>query len=360
MKNRFSFLALLLALTVFAAACGGDDAEETTTTAEAETTTTTEAAMEEDTSVLDLAIEAGQFSTLIAAIDAAGLAETLEGEGPFTVLAPTDAAFEEAFAALGITPEALLADTDTLTQILTYHVLPVAADSQLVASLDGQGAPTVNGEEVMINVVDGQVMVDEATVVSADLAADNGIVHVINGVLLPSAVASALGVAGAEQTTTTTTTTTAAPEEPTIAAIVADLASADPAEFTILLAALETAGLVDALNNPGDELTVFAPTDEAFGNLLAALDVTPEELLARDDLADILLYHVAPGVFDATTVVGAVPIEGLETLNSAATLNIDVVDGSVVINGESTVIQPDVFASNGVIHVIDTVLIPAS
>ena len=357
MKTRFSFLALLLALAVFAAACGGDDAEETTTTAAAETTTTTEAAMEEDTSVLDLAIEAGQFSTLIAAIDAAGLSETLEGEGPFTVLAPTDAAFEEAFAALGITAEELLADTDTLTQILTYHVLPVAADSQLVASLDGQGAPTVNGEEVMISVVDGQVMVDEATVVSADLAADNGIVHVINGVLLPTAVASALGVAAAEESTTTTT---AAPEEPTIAAIVADLASADPAEFSVLLAALETAGLVDALNNPSDELTVFAPTDEAFGSLLEALGVTAEELLAREDLADILLYHVAPGVFDATTVVGAAPIEGLETLNSSATLNIDVVDGSVVINGESTVIQPDVFASNGVIHVIDTVLIPAS
>ena len=92
-----------------------------------------------------------------------------QGEGPFTVLAPTDAAFEAAFEALGITAEELLADTETLTAILLYHVLGQEADSQLVATLDGSSVATLNPQAVDINVVDGQIMINEATVVSADL-----------------------------------------------------------------------------------------------------------------------------------------------------------------------------------------------
>ena len=356
-KRLLSIVGLLAAFALIVAACSSDDSEDTTTTA---------APVEaEEQSVLDLAVEAGQFSTLIAAVDAAGLAETLEGEGPFTVLAPTDAAFEEALNALGITAEELLANP-ALADILTYHVLPQAADSQLVASLDGSSVATVNGQEVSIAVVEGgDIVINEsATVVSADLEADNGIVHVINAVLLPPDVAEALGVAMSddmveEEETTTTTTTEAPAEDPTIAEIVAELAAGDPAEFTVLLAALEAAGLVDALNNPGDEFTVFAPTDEAFGKLLADLGVTPEELLANPDLAAILLYHVAPGVFDSAAVIDAAPIEALETLNpDGATLKVEVVDGAVVINESAEVIQADVSASNGVIHVIDTVLVP--
>ena len=353
MKKRFSILALLLAFAMVVAACSSDSDD----------TTTTEPVMEEQ-SVLDLAIEAGQFSTLIAAIDAAGLAETLEGEGPFTVLAPTDAAFEAAFEALGITAADLLADTETLTAILTYHVLPQAADSQLVATLDGSSAPTVNGQSVDINVVDGQIMINEATVVSADLIADNGIVHVLDAVLLPPDIAEALGVAMAEdmeeETTTTTeaTTTTTEAMQPTIAEIVAELAAGNPAEFTVLLAALETAGLVDALNGEGP-FTVFAPTDAAFGALLEELGVTAEELLANPDLANILLYHVVSGEFLAADVIELAPVD-VPTLYEENTISIAVVDGSVIINEVATVISPDVMASNGVIHVIDVVLVPAS
>lgn len=356
MRNRISLLALVAVFALIVAACSSS-ADETTTTTEAAApeTTTTGSPVEESTSVLDLAVDAGQFSTLIAAIEAAGLGETLEGEGPFTVLAPTDAAFTEAFEALGIDPEVLLADTETLTAILTYHVIAQAADSQLVATLDGQSVETVNGQAVDINVVDGQVMVNEATVVSADLIADNGIVHVINGVLLPPDIAAALGDAAAPEE----------PMQPTIAETVVELAGGDPAEFTILLAALEAAGLVDALNNPDDELTVFAPTDAAFATALEALGLTAEELLASEDLAGILAYHVtAEGVLDAATVIGAAPVEALPTLNPDATLKVEVIDGSVVINdgaeplGGSTVVQADVFASNGVIHVIDVVLLP--
>lgn len=353
MKKRFSILALLLAFAMVVAACSSDSDD----------TTTTEPVMEEQ-SVLDLAIEAGQFSTLIAAIDAAGLAETLEGEGPFTVLAPTDAAFEAAFEALGITAADLLADTETLTAILTYHVLPQAADSQLVATLDGSSVPTVNGQSVDINVVDGQIMINEATVVSADLIADNGIVHVLDAVLLPPDIAEALGVAMAEdmeeETTTTTeaTTTTTEAMQPTIAEIVVELAAGNPAEFTVLLAALETAGLVDALNGEGP-FTVFAPTDAAFGALLEELGVTAEELLANPDLANILLYHVVSGGFLAADVIELAPID-VPTLYEENAISIAIVDGSVVINGVATVVTPDVMASNGVVHVIDAVLVPTS
>ena len=355
MKKRFSFFALLLAFAMIVAACSSDSDDTTTTTTEPTA----------DTSVLDLAIEAGQFSTLIAAIDAAGLGETLEGEGPFTVLAPTDAAFEAAFDALGITAEELLADTETLTAILTYHVLPQEADSQLVATLDGSSVATVNGQSVDINVVDGQIMANQATVVSADLIADNGIVHVIDAVLLPPDIAEALGVAMAEEgmeeeTTTTTeaTTTTTEAMEPTIAEIVAEAAAGDPAEFTVLLAALETAGLVDALNGEGP-FTVFAPTDAAFAALLEELGITAEDLLANPDLANILLYHVVSGEFMAADVIEIAPAD-VPTLYEENTVAIAVVDGSVVINDVATVITPDVMASNGVIHVIDAVLVPAS
>lgn len=352
MKKRFSLIALIAVFALIVAACSSDDSGDTTTTAG--DTTTTEAAM--DTSVLDLAVEAGQFSTLIAAVDAAGLTDTLEGEGPFTVLAPTDAAFEAAFEALGITAEELLADTETLTAILTYHVLGQEADSQLVATLDGQEVPTVQGEAILVTVDGGSIMVNEATVVSADLQADNGIVHVINQVLLPPTIAEALGVAAPEETTTTTE----APMDPTIADIVVELASADPAEFTVLLAAVQAAdpAVIEALSDPEQELTVFAPTDEAFAAALEALGITAEELLASDDLTNILLYHVAPGVFLAEDVVAAAPIDALGTLLEASTLAVAVVDGSVVINDTATVVQADVVAKNGVVHVIDAVLLP--
>jgi uncharacterized surface protein with fasciclin (FAS1) repeats len=379
MKIRLPFIALLAALALVVAACGSDDAEETTTT-EAEEPT-----------VLELAVEAGQFSTLIAAIEAAGLGDALSGEGPFTVFAPTDAAFEAAFEALGITPEELLADTETLTAILTYHVLPQEANSQLVATLDGQSVPTLNGQSVAISVQGGQVMVDGATVVSADLEASNGIVHVIDAVLLPPDVAEALG-AGEETTTTTTTmaetttttvaetttttaaettTTTAAEttttteaeaEGKTIAEIVAEAAAADPAEFTILLAALEAADLVDALNNPEDELTVFAPTDDAFEAALDALGITAEELLASEGLADILLYHVLGTTVMSGDILGSdeeeITVETLQGEN----LVIVVSDAGDVLfrDTEAKVIDPDIEASNGVIHVIDGVLLPPS
>ena len=129
--------------------------------------------------IVDTAVDAGNFTTLVAAVEAAGLVETLKGEGPFTVFAPTD----EAFAALPEgTVEGLLEDTEALAAILTYHVVPGQVMSGDLS--DGMMAETVNGAEVTIGVGDS-VTVDGATVTAADIEASNGVIHVIDQVILP-------------------------------------------------------------------------------------------------------------------------------------------------------------------------------
>jgi uncharacterized surface protein with fasciclin (FAS1) repeats len=141
--------------------------------------------------VVDVAVSSPDHTTLVAAVQAAGLAETLSGTGPFTVFAPTNAGFEAALASLNLTPEELLASPD-LAGILTYHVIPgqlLAAD--VIAAVDAGGGTaeveTVNGEKLAITVVDGKVMINgTASVTVADLEAGNGVVHVIDAVLLPT------------------------------------------------------------------------------------------------------------------------------------------------------------------------------
>ena len=206
----------LAALGVVASACGDDgadtDAAAATTQAAAATPSppapttdapaateapmTTEEAMTTaapetgDADIVDTAIAAGDFTTLVAAVQAAGLEETLRGEGPFTVFAPTD----EAFAALPEgTVETLLEDpTGQLTDILTYHVVPGAVLAADVAALDGQTVTTVNGATITVGVSDdGSVTLtdaagNEVAVVATDIQATNGVIHVIDGVLLPA------------------------------------------------------------------------------------------------------------------------------------------------------------------------------
>ena len=136
-------------------------------------------ALAQDMDIVETATEAGNFTTLLAAAEAAGLVETLKGEGPFTVFAPTD----EAFAALPEgTVEGLLEDTEQLTAILTYHVVPGMVMSGDLT--DGMMADTVNGAQVEIS-TEGGVMVNDATVTTPDIAASNGVIHVIDSVLMP-------------------------------------------------------------------------------------------------------------------------------------------------------------------------------
>ena len=131
--------------------------------------------------IVDTAVAAGSFKTLATALEAAGLVDTLKGPGPFTVFAPTDAAFAKLPAG---TVEGLLKDKPKLTAILTYHVVPGNVKAADVVKLDS--AKTVNGQSVAIKVVDGKVIVDNATVTTADIEASNGVIHVIDTVLLPA------------------------------------------------------------------------------------------------------------------------------------------------------------------------------
>ena len=134
--------------------------------------------------IVDTAVEAGSFKTLAAALKAADLVEVLKGEGPFTVLAPTD----DAFAKLPEgTVEALLKpeNKEKLVAILKYHVIPGKALAADVVKLDGQGVKTVQGEEAKVAVRDGAVSIDNARVVKTDIEATNGVIHVIDSVLMP-------------------------------------------------------------------------------------------------------------------------------------------------------------------------------
>jgi uncharacterized surface protein with fasciclin (FAS1) repeats len=146
----------------------------------AATTALSAPAFAQEMNIVETAVEAGSFTTLVAAVEAAGLVETLSGEGPFTVFAPTD----EAFAALPEgTVEGLLEDTEALTAVLTYHVVPGAVMSGDLS--DGMTATTVNGADIEVGIDMGTVTINGATVTTADIETSNGVIHVIDSVILP-------------------------------------------------------------------------------------------------------------------------------------------------------------------------------
>ena len=175
---KTEFTSLVVAVLLLSS-CGSD-------TQDAAPPEEEEAASEEVVGdIIDVAVSAGQFPTLVAAVQAAGLVETLKGEGPFTVFAPTEEAFANALSALGLTAEQLLADTDTLTAVLTYHVIPGTVMSSDLIGASDLNVATVNGAEVVVNEDMGTVSINSATVVTADIETSNGVIHVINEVLLP-------------------------------------------------------------------------------------------------------------------------------------------------------------------------------
>lgn len=166
---------LALVLTLAAAACGGSDKPASTTPSTTAPTQVAPASVD----IVDTAVAAGSFKTLVAAVEAAGLVETLKSPGPFTVFAPTD----EAFAKLPPgTVEALLQDKEKLTAILTYHVVPGSVTAEQVAGLTE--ASTVQGGKLAIDTSAG-VKVNGASVIQTDILATNGVIHVIDTVLIP-------------------------------------------------------------------------------------------------------------------------------------------------------------------------------
>ena len=295
-------------------------------------TLTTALFAQEQKNIVTVAVEAGQFKTLVAAVQAAGLVETLSGKGPFTVFAPTD----EAFAKLGkdaiadlLKPE----NKDKLTSILTYHV--VAGEYPAAKVVAAKSLTTVQGADVTV-AAGKDVMVGTAKVLKTDIKASNGIIHVIDSVILPPAAntAEASMKAGKKNL-------------PNLVAVASKAGS-----FNTLLKAAAAAGLADTLAN-GGPFTIFAPNDEAFAKLgkdtIADL-LKPEN---KDKLAAILKYHVVSG---AVMSPEAVKLTSAKTLQGGD-LTLKVVDGKLTIDG-AKVIAADVEGSNGVIHVVDSVLLP--
>ncbi|EMI58247.1 beta-Ig-H3/fasciclin [Rhodopirellula sallentina SM41] len=268
--------------------------------------------------IVDTAVGAGSFQTLVAAAKAAGLVDTLKSDGPLTVFAPTD----DAFAKLPDgTVETLLKPENKakLAAILTYHVVPgkvMAADVVNVS-----GAKTVQGQQVDVKVDGSNVMIDNANVVKTDIECDNGVIHVIDSVILPAdkSVVETAVAAGS---------------------------------FKTLVAAVKAAGLVETLSGDGP-FTVFAPTDEAFAKLPEG---TVENLLKPENkqkLIDILTYHVVSGRVYSSDAVAAKTAKSLQ----GSTLTVKVSDSGAMIN-DAGLVKTDIDATNGVIHVIDSVLLP--
>ncbi len=268
--------------------------------------------------IVDTAVEDGRFTTLVAALETANLADALKGEGPFTVFAPTDAAF-------GALPEgtltSLLDNIPVLTDILLYHVVDGALLATDVSQLNS--APSLMGQYVTFESDARGVMIDQANVILTDIEASNGVIHVIDAVLLPESRS------------------------------IVDIAVED-GRFTTLVAALQAADLAETLAENGP-FTVFAPTDDAFAQL-------PEgtvEALLQDipALTDILLYHVVDGKTMAAEVAELDASEVTTLLGQTLGVTIE---GRRVMIGEAQVLIADIEASNGVMHVIDSVLLPSS
>jgi uncharacterized surface protein with fasciclin (FAS1) repeats len=327
MKTKFAFVFVVLAMVL--AACGAQATPAPEPTAMPEPTAIPTEEPEMPKTIVDIAVEDGRFTTLVAAVQTAGLVDTLSSEGPFTVFAPTD----DAFAALPAgTVEALLADVPALTDILLYHVVAGNVMAADVVSMDGQSVETaLAGKFIDIKVEGDKVILnDNVNVIITDIEASNGTIHVIDAVLLPPADEAMMEKMD-----------------------IVDTAVAD-GRFTTLVAAVQAAGLVDTLKSEGP-FTVFAPTDDAFA---ALPDGTVEGLLNDIPvLTDILLYHVVPGKVMAADVVG-LDGQSAGTALEGQSISIKIDGDKVILNDSVNVIITDIETSNGVIHVIDAVLLP--
>jgi transforming growth factor-beta-induced protein len=268
--------------------------------------------------IVEVASNAGIFKTLLAAAKAAGLVKALSGPGPMTVLAPTDDAFAKIPASKIrslLQPE----NVESLKTILSHHVFPGAASLKTV--IRSGSLTSLAKQRVNVQIINGSVKVGGAGIISADISCSNGVIHVIDTVILPQ-------LASIPQ--------------------VANKAGC----FKTLLAAAKAAGLVDALagKNP---ITVFAPTDKAFAALpkgtVASL-LTPEQ---RPALIKILKHHIVPGRVFSNQAISAGTVKTL----AGTTIKLKYKNSQLEVSGVA-IVKTDIQASNGIIHVVEKVLTP--
>jgi len=280
-----------------------------------------------DPNIVQVAAANSNFSTLVTAVQSAGLAETLSGTGPFTVFAPTNDAFNKFLTANSLTAAQLLA-SDGLDEILTYHVVGASVPSSAVAA--GK-VTSVSGDPFYVSVApNNDIWINgNAKITATDISASNGIIHALDYVITPPTQS--------------------------IAQIAISSTTAAQPEFTQLVAALVRTNLAGALTGGFDDnLTVFAPTDAAFRNLYAALGVTSVDQIPLETLTSVLQYHVVPArAFSQDLRQGA----SLPTLLTGKNLTVNL--SALKINDSGLVPAAlNIHATNGVIHVIDKVLLP--
>ncbi len=307
----------------------------------------------------------GRFTTLLAAIDAAGLTDTLKGDGPYTLLAPTDDAFAALLTNTGMTQDQLLANTDTLKEILLYHLLPgkyffrqLTSGPTLDTSLEGQ--------QVTFNLDTGVFTVQGVNIPDADYLASNGIVDVLDGVMLPPDVAAALmtpePTAEATEASMGEMAAISTPEATPVAGVPEpkpDILTvlANDGRFTVLLAAINSSPTVTDLLTNGGPFTVLAPTDDAFAALLSDTGMTQDQLLAdRATLTQILLYHILPGEYFFRQLTSG-PTLPSSLLGQSVSFNLD--SGVFTVNG-ANIPDADYLAANGVVDALDAVILPPS
>jgi transforming growth factor-beta-induced protein len=263
--------------------------------------------------IVETAKANGSFTTLVTALTAANLVDTLKGTGPFTVFAPTDAAFNALPTGL---LNQLLANTTALTQVLTYHVVSGKLTAHDVASQTS--VTTLQGGSLPITTAEGTTKIGPAKITQTDIKCSNGVIHVIDTVLIPNKIMNIVQ-------------------------------TAQYYGFSTLVTAIQTANLVSTLEGTRP-FTVFAPTNAAFAVLPAG---TLDSLLAdKSSLTAVLTYHVVPGYLLAGDVVAKTSL----TTVQGQMLTISTAGGAKV-NG-ANIIQTDIECTNGVIHAIDAVLLP--
>jgi len=332
------------------------DITDTTNSNQAEDSTTLEALKNggkpAGNTILDIAASNEDFSILAAAVQFAGLDGELEGRRQYTVFAPTNDAFEDLLEVLELTAEELLTEEykELVTQVLLYHVAPGNRGSGDVVESDQ--IRTLQDSFIKVKSENGDFFTGNeengyAKLIAVDIEASNGVIHVIDSVMLPPSEFNP-GGNGDENGEN---------EKPEDSIV--DIASSVD-DFSILVEAVVFAGLAEELDG-NRQYTVFAPTNDAFEALLEALELTAEELFSEGNeglVRNILLYHVAPGNRAAEDVVTS---DRIRTA-SKSFIFVNEEEGDFFVgndaNGFAQIVEVDIFARNGVIHVIDAVMLP--
>jgi transforming growth factor-beta-induced protein len=290
--------------------------------------------------IVQTAVAAGNFKTLVVLVKKAGLAGTLSAPGNLTVFAPTDRAFANLKNSDPALYAKVAANKKLLRAVLTYHVVGkrIPASAAVAAARKRGNVNTVQGESIGLRLKSGKIVLNgTARVVVPDVKASNGVIHAIDTVLVPPSLS----------------------QPPAATQSIVQIASANP-DFSTLVSLVQKAGLVEAISARGP-FTVFAPTNEAFAKLASAAPATYAAVLADPALlAKVLTYHVVAGDIKSAQAIAVAQQNGTVKPLEGEPISLSVQDGKLTLNGSATVVTADILATNGVIHVIDTVIVPPS